>query len=273
MCVPGCLETVAARLGRRRLLAGAALAAGAAAMPAPARPAAAEPRRFSRVVDLTHTLGPDFPTFEGGPQLTLEPVARYDRDGYTMNRWYVLEHVGTHLDAPMHFSPPGVAAADEVPIESLVAPIAVVDIAARAEDDPDAQVTPDDIAGWEAAHGPIPDGACVAMHSGWERRLPGDGFRNADADGVLRFPGFHPETAQMLLVQRSVVGMAVDTLSLDPGRSTDFAVHYAWLPTGRWGLEAVANLATLPPAGATLVVGGPKIEGASGGPTRVLALV
>jgi kynurenine formamidase len=55
--------------------------------------------------------------------------------------------------------------------------------------------------------------------------------------------------------------------------SPDFATHYAWLPTNRWGLEAVANLAELPPTGATLVVGGPKIKGATGGPSRVLALL
>ncbi len=38
------------------------------------------------------------------------------------------------------------------------------------------------------------------------------------------------------------VGIAVDTLSLDFGASKDFATHYSWLPSGRWGLENVANL-------------------------------
>jgi kynurenine formamidase len=72
---------------------------------------------------------------------------------------------------------------------------------------------------------------------------------------------------------RGAVGIAVDTLSLDYGRSADFATHYAWLPTNRWGLEAVARLAELPPTGATLVAGGPKIKGATGGPSRVLELL
>lgn len=55
--------------------------------------------------------------------------------------------------------------------------------------------------------------------------------------------------------------------------SKDFKTHYAWLPAGRWGLESVANLDKVPPRGATLVVGAPKIKGATGGPTRVLALI
>jgi kynurenine formamidase len=67
--------------------------------------------------------------------------------------------------------------------------------------------------------------------------------------------------------------LAVDTLSLDHGPSTGFETHVVWLPTGRWGLENVANLGLAPPVGATIVVGAPKIKGATGGPTRVLALV
>ena len=89
----------------------------------------------------------------------------------------------------------------------------------------------------------------------------------------MHFPGFHVEAAQYLMSERNAIGIGVDTLSLDFGRSANFATHYAWLPTDRWGLEALANLAALPPSGATLVVGGPMIKGATGGPSRVLALL
>ena len=91
--------------------------------------------------------------------------------------------------------------------------------------------------------------------------------------GEMHFPGFHVEAAELLIERANAAGIAVDTLSLDHGPSADFATHYAWLPCGRWGLEAVANLAELPATGATLVVGGPKIKGATGGPSRVLALL
>ncbi|MEQ9813767.1 MAG: cyclase family protein [Azospirillaceae bacterium] len=275
MCVPGCQETVLRRLGRRGFFKGAGVAtlavgAGAAAS---FRPAAAQmPRRFERVVDLTHTMGENFPTFEGSPNLEMEPIVSLDADGYNMFRWLLVEHTGTHMDAPFHFSNDGFSA-DEIPIEQLVVPLAVIDIRAKAADDPDAQVTPDDIAAWEAEHGELPDNACVAMNSGWDAHLGTDMFRNADADGVMHFPGFHVEATEMLAAERSVAGIAVDTLSLDFGPSPDFAVHYQWLPTNRWGIEAIANLGAVPASGATLVVGGPKIQGATGGPSRVLALV
>jgi kynurenine formamidase len=73
--------------------------------------------------------------------------------------------------------------------------------------------------------------------------------------------------------ERQVVGLAVDTLSLDHGASTDFRTHLAWLPSGRWGLENVANLERVPASGATLVTGVAKVKNATGGPARLIALV
>jgi kynurenine formamidase len=269
MCVPGCLATIR----RRQLLGGAglALAAGAASV-VPPRARAAEPRSCGRVVDLTHAMGPEFPTYDRGSNLSMETVVTLAKDGYDMYRWLLVEHTVTHMDAPIHFGD-GVQSADQIPIEHLVVPLAIVDLRAKAQDDADAELTPDDLQAFEAAHGPIPEGGCVGMLSGWDQRAGGPEFRNAEGDGVMHFPGFHVAAAQYLMGERNAVGIAVDTLPLDYGRSADFATHHAWLPTNRWGLEAVANLAELPPVGATLVVGGPKIKGATGGPSRVLALL
>ncbi len=270
MCDACVMGRVAERLGRRGMLA----AAAASVMALSAKPAAAQAVRatpVSRVVDLTHTLRVDFPTFDGGPAFELERVKHYPADGYNVNRFAYFEHVGTHFDAPIHFSTDG-ATVDRIPVESLVCPLVVLDIRARAANDADTQVTPDDIAAHEAAHGRIPAGACVAMNSGWEARVNGPGFRNADGANVLRFPGFRPDCVQALAA-RNVAAVAVDTLSLDHGRSPDFATHYGWLPTGRWGIECAANLDQLPPTGATIVLGHPKVAGSTGGPSRVLALV
>jgi kynurenine formamidase len=61
----------------------------------------------------------------------------------------------------------------------------------------------------------------------------------------------------------------VDTLSQDPGNSEDFATHVTILGAGKYAVENVANLAQLPAVGANVIVGGPKHENASGGPTRL----
>jgi kynurenine formamidase len=263
-------------LSRRDVFRGTAAAAaglaGAAAL-ASVPGAAQAAGHGGGLIDMTHELHEGFPTFLGPPGLSYDKRFDFGSDGFNLYVLSVDEHVGTHIDAPLHFSADGASVA-ELPVESLMCPLAVIDIAARASEDPDTQVTPDDLKAWMAAHGPIPDGACVAMHSGWAGRV-GDAaaFRNPDAEGVMHFPGFHIEATQMLLEETSAVALAVDTLSTDFGASADFATHYAWLPAGRYNIECLAGLDALPAAGATLIVGAPKHRGGTGGPARIFAMV
>jgi kynurenine formamidase len=272
MCDACVMEAVTRRLGRRRALAAAT--AALAAFRLSASPAAAQAIRtaaVTRVVDLTHVLRPDFPTFDGSPAIQIERKLHFAADGYNMNRLTYMEHVGTHFDAPLHFSTDG-RSVDAIPADALVCPLVVLDVTERAAANPDYSLTPEDVAMHERANGRIPPGACVALRSGWDARVATPGFRNRDASGALRFPGFRPDVAPILL-ERGVAGVAVDTLSLDHGGSRDFAFHLAWLGAGRWGLECAANLERLPPTGATLVAGAPKIAGGTGGPGRALALL
>ncbi|MCC6776357.1 MAG: cyclase family protein [Hyphomicrobiales bacterium] len=275
MCVPGCQEAVRAALSRRGFFKGAA-AAGFAAVAVDASEAALIPtpaRRFRTAVDLTHVMSAEFPTFFGEPGIEMDKKFDFKKDGFNLYVWRINEHAGTHLDAPIHFSEAG-ASADKLAAATLVVPLAVIDVSAKAAQSTDYLVSRDDILQWERRNRRLPDNCCVAMHSGWGKYV-GDAakFTGKDAAGVLHFPGFSPEAVAWLMQERKVAGIAVDTLSLDNGPSKDFKVHYAWLPSGRWGLENVANLDQVPAAGATLVVGIPKVKGATGGPVRLIALV
>lgn len=255
-------------LSRRNFFKGAAFAAaGAGVATAPAALADGH----SKVEDLTHTLDENFPTYGGEPGISRKSVFTYEEHKFNLLELTLNEHTGTHIDAPLHFSADG-ASVDEIPVGNLVAPLCVVDIAARAAENADAQVTPDDLKAWIAANGDIPDNACVAMYSGWGAKTATDGFRNFDGE-AMHFPGFHIEAAQMLMDETKAASLAVDTLSLDHGVSADFATHYAWLPTNRFGIENVANLDKVPAAGATIVIGAPKVGGGTGGPARIFCLV
>jgi kynurenine formamidase len=273
MCVPGCQEAVRHALSRRGFFSGAAAASFAAAAVAPRPVMAAAARNFSTTVDLTHTMSADFPTFFGVPGISMEKQFDIKKDGFNLYWWRIVEHAGTHLDAPIHFSETG-ASAEKIPAETLVVPLVVVDVAAKAVQNADYLVSRDDLVAWEVKHGRLPDDCCVAMHSGWGAYV-GDAakFTGKDAAGTFHFPGFGADAADWLLKERKVTGIAVDTLSLDHGPSKDFKVHYAWLPAGRWGLENVANLDKVPPVGATLVAGVAKVKDATGGPARLIALV
>lgn len=292
MCAPYVMAMVQETLNRRHFLsrsgaaavglaagtAGATRLAGAQNATPVATAATVDPAArgsvafgpFTTVQDLTHVYGPDFPVFPGTQEMAINVLVRVDPDGFYQNELVLNEHTGTHMDAPAHFDTDGLTA-DRLPVENLVAPLVVVDISERAATDADAQLTPDDIVAWESANGPLPARAWVAMYSGWEARLSDPAsYVNQDAAGVQHYPGFHPEAAAFLVEERDIVGIGVDTLSQDYGASADFATHVTICGSGKYGIENVAALASVPPVGA-VVIGGPKHATASGGPTRLFA--
>ncbi|MBM1220013.1 cyclase family protein [Ponticoccus sp. SC2-23] len=256
-------------LSRRNLFKGAAAlgAASVAAGLSSAAPLLAQ--SAGSVVDLTHAYDETFPTFGGAPGIAYERAVRIEESGYQLYRLTIDEHTGTHVDAPLHFSADGMSV-DEIPPQSLVCPLCVIDITLRAAEEANTMVLPDDIEKWVSAHGDVPAGACIAMHSGWAAKVNEPEYRSRP-DGSFAFPGFS-KAATDLLAEMDVAAIAVDTLSLDPGNSADFAVHYSWLPGGRYGIENLAGLADVPAAGATVFVGAPKHKRGTGGPARIMAI-
>lgn len=262
-------------LGRRSALGQLALGlaaslSGCKGVASPARSAG-----FSRIVDLTHTLSPSFPfipvenkTFP----FRMSPIATVAADGVYANRWELTEHVGTHLDAPCHFRA-GAVAVDEIPLLDLVAPLAVISIAARVRTDADALLDIGDLDRWEREHGRLVEGSAVFLHTGWEPRADTqERFINADAAGAMHFPGFSAAVVEHLVARRSIRGIGIDTLSIDPGRERAYPVHKRLFAEGKWAVECLARLTEVPPAGATVVVAPVKVRGASGAPARVLAM-
>ena len=279
MCLPGTVETVregierereGGGVSRRAVLAGGGAAAALAALgPSPALAGRGHPGR-GRYQDLTHVFTEGFPVYTGN-EPTRRTLTTIEGDGFYKQEWTFDEHSGTHMDAPGHFAPGG-RLVPELQTGELFAPAAVIDISGRAARDPDTEVEPDDLLRYERRYGRIPRGAVVFMNSGWDRRISDPvAYKNADASGTYHFPGFGLEAVEWLLERRSIRGIGVDTLSLDPGTSTTFAVHARLLGADRYGLENVANVGRIPPRGAQVVVGVVPWQDGSGGPCRLLA--
>jgi kynurenine formamidase len=278
MCLPGTVERVREQVGhegprrvdRRAVLLGGAGVALGAAFPATAR-ADRGRGRWKHLQDLTHTFVQGFPVFVSGEEPQRETIADYATDGFYAQRWTFGEHSGTHMDVPGHFVPGGRLSPEITPRELLL-PIVVVDISKRAKNDPDAMVEVDDLIRFERRHDRIPEGALVAMDSGWAGKVDDPlAFKGGDAFPNYHFPGFSEEAAMWLAERRDVGAIGVDTLSLDPGNSTTFAVHANFLATDRYGLENLNNLHEIPSHGATAYVGLIPWEEGSGGPCRVIA--
>src|SRR5262245_10903456 len=276
MCAPVIIDEVRGELSRRSFLAtavGALTAVAAIQNPAAAqqKPVRLE-KGFRDVFDLTHTFSPKIPVFPAFKPVQIRQKFTREKDGFFANELTFDEHTGTHLDAPIHFVA-NTPTADRLPVDRFIAPLAVVSIEARAAEDADTLVTVDDLLAWEKTHGRLPRGAFVAMRSGWDARVgSAERFLNKDSKGTMHAPGFSEEAARFLVQQRDIVGAGVDTLSLDKAEAQKFVAHLALLGAGKYAVELIANLGRVPPAGATIIVGAPKHEGASGGPARVYAV-
>lgn len=226
-----------------------------------------------RLLDLTEVLGPDSVMWPGAPAWQVEDVVTFDAGGYHARMVHTFEHSGTHLDAPGHLVP-GAEDVASLPIDDLVVPVVVIDITAKAAKDPNSVVTRADVEAFEEEHGAIPAGSAVLMNSGWASRNHDVVLYSGTSTTTdLRFPGFGLDGAAAL-VERGVIGIGVDTLGIDPGNEPSLPVHREVThPAGLWHLENLVNVDQLPPTGAVLVVGVPRIHGGTGFPCRVFAFV
>jgi kynurenine formamidase len=232
------------------------------------------------LVDLTWPFDENtlyWPTSPSGFELTVYSHGMTDGGWfYAANGFAAPEHGGTHLDAPIHFAE-GQRTADQIPVSQLVAPAVVIDVSPQAAANPDYTLTPEDVRAWEAEHGAVPAGAIVLLRTGWGERWP-DRLRYFGDDtpgdaSNLHFPSYGEAAAQLLVGERGVGVLGVDTASIDPGSSKTFPVHQVAAAANVAGLENVAHLERLPATGAWVMALPMKIRGGSGGPVRIVAWV
>jgi kynurenine formamidase len=233
-----------------------------------------------RLVDLTHAYNdrtvywPTSPThFEKTTLAEGQTAGGFFSSAYAV---CTPEHGGTHLDAPVHFAEDG-QATDALPLEHLIAPAVVIDVTKSAERDRSYRLTEQDVLEFEAQHGAIKAGTIVLLRTGWSRHWPDVlAYLGDDTPGdasKLSFPGYGAEATRLLVNERGAAMLGVDTASIDYGASKDFPVHRIAAAGNVAGLENLTDLDELPPTGTLLLALPMKIEGGSGGPARVVALV
>jgi kynurenine formamidase len=240
---------------------------------------AIDPGKY-QLVDLSHAYGPSTVYWPTAPsKFTLHQDAGGKTEGgfyYASNTLSTPEHGGTHLDAPRHFSETG-RTADQVPLEQLIAAAVVIDVTAQASKDRDYRLTAEDVRQFEKANGTIARGTIVLLRTGWSRYWPNaKAYLGDDTPGdasKLSFPSYGVEAAKLLVEERGVAALGIDTASIDYGKSTDFQVHRIAAARNVLGFENLTNLERLPAKGLTILALPMKIEGGSGGPLRAVAMV
>ena len=202
-------------------------------------------------IDVSVPLRTGMVTFEGDPDVSIEPATRIAAgDLANVSRMELGTHTGTHMDAPRHFidGGPGI---DRIPLEALVGPALVAD----------ARGVPGDI-----------DAAALAalgVPAGTERlllRTRNEGLWERDAF-TRDFVGIAADAAREL-VAMGVRLVGIDYLSIAP--SADPApAHLALLEAGVAVVEGL-DLRQAPPGAYELVCLPLRIQGADGAPARAL---
>lgn len=247
--------------------------------------------RYSKIVDLSMVLnerGP-VPTLPDGspywPPFKREVLYTYGEKmaGFDIGCITIAEHQGTHVDAPAHYGPTGFekmaghGLVTAIPLERLLfAPAIVIDISKQCAANNDYEMTVKDVKAWQKKYGKIPKGAHVMVYTGWSKRWETpERFLNKDADQKMRFPGVSTEAIKYI-AKHDISGIGIDNITPDGGLHMmrgDWSCHMTILSKGWTILENVNNLWKLPPKGTHVIIAPLRVEGASGSPVRIFALV
>lgn len=245
-------------------------------------PGASDAQRLGgKLIDLTYSYSSQtiyWPTADGFQLKT-------DSEGMTEKGYYysaysfsAAEHGGTHMDAPVHFAK-GMPSIDKIPLDRMVGAGVLVDVAKQAAGNPDYQITENDLMAWEKVNGRIPDRCILLLRTGWGKFYPdkktylGTDKRGPDAVAELHFPGLAPSAARWIVANRKISAVAIDTASIDFGRSKLFETHQTLYKEGIFAIENVAHMEVLPARGFEIIALPMKIQGGSGAPVRIIAVL
>ncbi|MFL1011980.1 cyclase family protein [Flavisericum labens] len=235
-----------------------------------------------KLVDLSHAYSDKTVYWVTAKEFKLDTVFKGHTDKgfyYCANNFSTAEHGGTHIDAPIHFSEKG-QTVDEIPLEKLIGPAIKIDISSDALNNSDYLIKIDDFLAWENKEKiKIPKGSIILLETGFSKYYPdkakymGTAQRGEDAVKKLHFPGLSKEAAKWLVEQRNINAIGIDTPSIDYGQSEYFESHVILLSHNIPAFENLTNLDKLPNSGFEIVALPMKIQGGSGAPLRIVAII
>lgn len=225
-------------------------------------------KNFSKIIDLTHKLNANTPTFDLDCGFSISTACDYSEctppNLFKTQNVNTVAGIGTHIDSPAH-SFQDKDTIDQIQLQDLVVPCAVINVSGEAS--ADYLAGPETIQSFEEQYGEIQPGTFVIFYTGWDRFWADkQKFRND-----LKFPGVHQDAAQVL-IEKGVTGIGIDTLSTDT-RGEDFPVHRIVLGAGKYLVENVANASQLPPSGAMVAILPMNIENGTEAPVRMAAFI
>lgn len=207
----------------------------------------------ARLIDLSHTIKPDMPQWPGDRQpLRLHRHSLHGPDSHMSSSLEFGCHIGTHIDAPLHFlaGEPGMA---ELPLDRFCGPALVIRCGDGAATGP---LGPEVLDGHDLAGVDF-----VIFATGWSRHWGAPLYYE-------RWSYLAPELATRLAAA-GLKGVGLDTPSLDPYGGQ--IAHDICAPAGMINIENLANLDAVPDRGWELLVLPLKLHGTEASPVRAVA--
>lgn len=218
-------------------------------------------RKQSKLIDLSHTIGPGMITYKGLPGpvicdfISRQASQRFYDEGTTfqIGKIEMIANTGTYLDSPFH------RFADGEDVSELdLASVAELDsVVVRVEGTSGRAVD-------RSAFLPIDvRGKAVLVHTGWAKHWGTDQY----------FEG-HPfltEAAALYLKEQGAGLVGIDSLNIDDTSDGARPVHTHLLGAGIPIVEHLCNLDQLPASGFTLTAAPVKIKGMGAFPVRAFA--
>lgn len=232
-------------------------------------------------VELSHSLNNDSPYWAGIPEGAVELSKTCFDWGNPMLECLIQTfkfpgQFGTHIDFPGHFIKDR-ELSEQYGVKDLIFPLCVIDVTEKVKEDVHYAVTVEDIKAYEAKYGEIPEGAFVALYTGWSKHWPDmNALSGIAEDGSENFPGWSLDALKYIYEERHAAANGHETLDTDASaeaaKTGDLTCERYVLDQGKLQVEVLCNLDQVAPAGAVLIVSYPRIEGATGLPARVWAI-
>ena len=164
-------------------------------------------------IELTHVMHEGIPSGPGPETPSIDMLLSHiEGEGVmsgtgSIHRYSFPGQWGTHVDPPIHFIEGGRTLTD-ISLSEMVLPLIVLDVSDKVRENPDYQISLQDVAEWEDVNGIIPEKTFVALRTDWSKRWPDiDQIRNWDDEGKSHSPGWSMEVLKYLATNRNVTAI------------------------------------------------------------------
>lgn len=209
------------------------------------------------ILDLTQNIDEDTPVFPGSPNLKILQWSNYLSHDYNSEVIFTSTHIGTHLDAPIHFNQFGISV-EKIPLERIIILNNARVLKIKKEDDECIDI--EDLKEFE-----IKKKDTILIHTCWSSNR----FINKYFE---KNPGLSKTAAQYLSdLEINLIG--IDSPSIDPAFDKKFSAHKILCAKNIPIIENLINLEKINKDNFTFIALPLKLKNLSGSPIRAIALI